>query len=52
MLGFGKPIRFRNMLLIESLTDRIQNDLNAGILPVKTKKEALAYLEALGKTTT
>lgn len=46
----GKPIRFRNMLLIESLTARIQNDLTAGVLPAQTKKEALTYLDALGKT--
>ena len=44
----GEKLRFKNMLMVESLTARVQKDLDAGRLPVDNKKGAKAYLEELG----
>ena len=41
----GQPIRHKNLLKVETLTDLIESDTAKGFLPAKTVKEAKAYLE-------
>jgi len=41
----GQPIRHKNLLKVETLTDLIESDTAKGLLPAKTVKEAKAYLE-------
>ena len=41
----GQPIRHKNLLKVETLTDLIESDTAKGILPAKTVKEAKEYLE-------
>jgi hypothetical protein len=41
----GNPIRHKNLLKVETLTDLIESDTAKGTLPAKTVKEAKAYLE-------
>ena len=41
----GNPIRHKNLLKVETLTDLIESDTAKGKLPAKTVKEAKAYLE-------
>ena len=44
----SKPIRFKNRLSVESLIQRLEDDLKRGVLPVDTKKGAKEYLAELG----
>ena len=41
----GQPIRHKNLLKVETLTDLIESDTAKGLLPARTVKEAKAYLE-------
>jgi len=41
----GKPIRHKNLLKVETLTDLIESDTAKGILPAKNTAAAKAYLE-------
>jgi hypothetical protein len=41
----GKPIRHRNMLKVETLTDLIESDTAKGILPARNTVAAKTYLE-------
>jgi len=41
----GQPIRHKNLLKVETLTDLIESDTAKGLLPAKTVKDAKAYLE-------
>jgi hypothetical protein len=41
----GKPIREKNLLKVEVLTDLIESDTAKGVLPVRSIKGAKAYLE-------
>ena len=41
----GQPIRHKNLLKVETLTDLIESDTAKGILPARTVKDAKAYLE-------
>jgi hypothetical protein len=41
----GQPIRHKNLLKVETLTDLIESDTAKGILPAKKVSEAKAYLE-------
>jgi len=41
----GKPIRHRNMLKVETLTDLIESDTAKGILPARNAVAAKTYLE-------
>jgi len=41
----GKPIRHKNLLKVETLTDLIESDTAKGLLPAKNTAAAKAYLE-------
>ena len=41
----GKPLRHKNLLKVETLTDPIESDTAKGILPAKNTAAAKAYLE-------
>ncbi len=41
----GTPIRHKNMLKVEAITELIENDLAMGVLPAKNNAQAKAYLE-------
>ena len=41
----GSPIRHKNMLKVEAITELIESDTAMGILPAKNMAEAKAYLE-------
>jgi hypothetical protein len=41
----GKPLRHKNLIKVETLTDLIESDTAKGILPVKGTAAAKAYLE-------
>jgi hypothetical protein len=41
----GNPIRHKNLLKVETLTDLIESDTAKKVLPAKTVKGAKAYLE-------
>jgi hypothetical protein len=43
----GKPIRHKNLLKVETLTDLIESDTAKGILPAKNIAEAKAYIEEM-----
>jgi hypothetical protein len=43
----GKPIRHKNMLKVEVLTDLIESDTAKGILPAKNTAAAKAYIEEM-----
>jgi hypothetical protein len=43
----GKPIRHRNLLKVETFTDLVESDTAKGLLPAKSNKAALEYLEAM-----
>jgi len=41
----GSPIRHKNMLKVEAITELIESDTAMGILPAKNMAETKAYLE-------
>jgi len=41
----GSPIRHKNMLKVEAITELIESDTAKGILPAKNNAQAKAYLE-------
>ena len=43
----GKPIRHKNLLKVEVLTDLIESDTAKGILPAKNAPAAKAYIEEM-----
>jgi hypothetical protein len=43
----GKPIRHKNLLKVETLTDLIESDTAKGVLPAKNVAAAIKYLEAM-----
>jgi len=43
----GKPIRHKNLLKVETLTDLIESDTAKGILPAKSISAAKAYIEEM-----
>lgn len=43
----GKPIRHKNLLKVEVLTDLIESDTAKGILPAKNTAAAKAYIEEM-----
>lgn len=43
----GKPIRHKNMLKVEVLTDLIESDTAKGILPAKNTAAAKTYIEEM-----
>lgn len=43
----GKPIRHKNLLKVEVLTDLIESDTAKGILPAKNIPAAKAYIEEM-----
>jgi len=43
----GKPIRHKNLLKVETFTDLVESDTAKGLLPAKSNKAALEYLEAM-----
>jgi hypothetical protein len=43
----GKPIRHRNLLKVETFTDLVESDTAKGLLPAKSNKVALEYLESM-----
>lgn len=43
----GKPIRHKNLLKVEVLTDLIESDTAKGILPAKNMPAAKAYIEEM-----
>ena len=43
----GKPIRHKNMLKVEVLTDLIESDTAKGLLPAKNTAAAKAYIEEM-----
>ena len=43
----GKPIRDKNLLKVETLTDLIESDTAKGLLPAKNIREAKAYIQEM-----
>lgn len=43
----GKPIRYKNMLKVETFTELIESDTAKGILPAKNTAAAKAYIEEM-----
>lgn len=43
----GKPLRHKNLLKVEALTDLIERDLTEGALPAKNIAEAKTYMEGV-----
>jgi hypothetical protein len=43
----GKPIRHKNLLKVETLTDLIESDTAKGLLPAKSIAAAKAYIEEM-----
>ena len=43
----GKPIRHKNLLKVEVLTDLIESDTAKGLLPAKNAPAAKAYIEEM-----
>ena len=43
----GKPIRHKNLLKVETLTDLIESDTAKGILPATSNAAAKAYIEEM-----
>jgi hypothetical protein len=43
----GKPIRYKNLLRVETLTDLIESDTAKGILPAKSVAAARGYIEEM-----
>ena len=43
----GKPLRHKNLLKVEVLTDLIESDTAKGVLPAKTTAAAKAYIEEM-----
>ena len=43
----GKPIRDKNLLKVETLTDLIESDTAKGLLPAKNMREAKAYIQEM-----
>ena len=43
----GKPIRHKNLLKVETLTDLIESDTAKGILPARNVAAAIKYLEEM-----
>ena len=43
----GKPIRHKNLLKVETLTDLIESDTAKGLLPAKSNAAAKAYIEEM-----
>lgn len=43
----GQPIRHKNLLKVETLTDLIESDTAKGILPAKKVADAKTYLEEM-----
>jgi hypothetical protein len=43
----GKPIRHKNMLKVEVLTDLIESDTAKGMLPAKNTAAAKTYIEEM-----
>ena len=43
----GKPIRHKNLLKVETLTDLIESDTAKGLLPAVSNAAAKAYIESM-----
>lgn len=43
----GKPLRHKNLLKVEVLTDLIESDTAKGLLPAKNTAAAKAYIEEM-----
>jgi hypothetical protein len=43
----GKPLRHKNLIKVETLTDLIESDTAKGILPAKGTLAAKTYLEEM-----
>lgn len=43
----GKPIRHKNLLKVETLTDLLESDTAKGLLPAKSNAEAKTYIETM-----
>jgi hypothetical protein len=43
----GKPLRHKNLLKVEVLTDLIESDTAKGLLPAKNTADAKAYIEEM-----
>jgi hypothetical protein len=43
----GKPIRHKNLLKVETLTDLIESDTAKGMLPARSVADAKKYIEGM-----
>lgn len=43
----GKPLRHKNQLKVDALTDIIERDLAEGVLPAKNNAQAKTYIEGV-----